>query len=748
MKVTIRFRVPRRVAFHARLGALTSAVVLLAALAPSSSAQSPSAADAFTQPLTATLHPPIPPDPLELWLAPREEPTRGTAVARFGAGIRLHAEERYQEALPLITGLPPSSPLADYASYYTGLTEARLSRFDRADATLASLLARPLTGYLQQGARLAAAEVAEARGEHARAATIYRELAGDRPQNPADVLMRLGRALEASGDRAGAAAAWARVYYEHPLGDEAAQARSELDRTSAWPALAAGSARYASELARAERLFAARRYRDARDGFALIQPFAPGDDRERIAIRIGAAEYFLGRHRNARRTLEPYLRTARRRAEAQFYYLGATREIGHHEEFVRLSRELIAAFPGDAWAEAALNGLGTHFIKVDEDERAEAVFLEMLERFPNGRHAARAAWKAGWWAYRDGRYDDTVRIFEQAAARFPRSDYRPSWLYWSARSHDRAGRRDTAHARLALVVTDYANSYYGRLASRILTERRVALPPVPVRVAAAPSPPDLPALPPTEGIIRALIAHELYDDALNELQYAQRVWGDSAAIQATLGLVYSRMGELRRGINAVKRAYPQYLAAGGEQLPDDLHKVLFPVAHWDLIRKHCRARGLDPYLIAALIAQESTFDADIRSSANAVGLMQVLPSTGRRYARRAGIRRFRPSMLTNPEINVRLGTTIFADKLKQFGDVYLTLASYNAGPSAVNRWLEERRGLGLEQDEFIDDIPYPETQGYVKKILGTAEDYRRLYGPAAPAKRASTSASRPVPPRG
>jgi soluble lytic murein transglycosylase len=105
-------------------------------------------------------------------------------------------------------------------------------------------------------------------------------------------------------------------------------------------------------------------------------------------------------------------------------------------------------------------------------------------------------------------------------------------------------------------------------------------------------------------------------------------------------------------------------------------------------------------------------------------------------------------MLTNPEINVRLGTTIFADKLKQFGSVYLTLASYNAGPSAVNRWLDERRGLGLEQDEFIDDIPYPETQGYVKKILGTADDYRRLYGDGRSGKQASTGARPDSSPRG
>ena len=73
-----------------------------------------------------------------------------------------------------------------------------------------------------------------------------------------------------------------------------------------------------------------------------------------------------------------------------------------------------------------------------------------------------------------------------------------------------------------------------------------------------------------------------------------------------------------------------------------------------------------------------------------------------------------------------MGTSYLADKMREFGDLHLVLASYNAGESPVRRWKTERPDL--EDDEFVDDIPYPETQLYVKKILGTAVDYRRLYG--------------------
>jgi soluble lytic murein transglycosylase len=213
---------------------------------------------------------------------------------------------------------------------------------------------------------------------------------------------------------------------------------------------------------------------------------------------------------------------------------------------------------------------------------------------------------------------------------------------------------------------------------------------------------------------------------LNELQYAQRVWGDSPQLQATIALAHQRLGNVRAGINAMKRAYPQYLAAGGETLPREILQVIFPVDFWPLLQRYAKQRNLDPYLVAALVAQESNFDPVVRSHANAYGLMQILPSTGRQYARKLGVRPFSTRRLTDAEVNVRLGTQIFADSIRKFGGVHFALAAYNAGDSRVVRWQRERPGL--PQDEFIDDIPFPETQNYVKRVLGTAEDYRYLYG--------------------
>jgi soluble lytic murein transglycosylase len=681
--------------------------------------------------LTSTAHPPLPSDPDGFWLAPTSDRRPGTLSA-LGRGVAALNDGQAEQALSLLRQPLTDATLADYRAYYEAVALARTNHRDDGLSRLAALAARQLPGYLSEAVRLRLAELAESSGAAAAAASQYEALTTARVLPQDDVWMRLGRARLAAGDRRGAAEAFARVYFEFPFGDYAAAASAQIADLNGWEPLESGSSRYVMELGRAERLFGAKRYAQARESYASLQPVQRGEDRELIGLRLAECDHYLKRYDSARHALEPWTRDAKRLAEARFFYLTATRELGEHAEYERLARELIDAFPTDSWAEETLNNLATHFILVDDDERSDAVFREILQRFPSGRHAQRASWKVGWTAYRQGRHEECATRFEQAATAFPRSDYRPPWIYWAARARDQLGDTRQANRLYGILVADYLNSYYGRLASQALTARQVE--PMTMAAAVAPSgevAPDARGVSesgsdvPTASLIRALIGEGLYDDALYEVQWAQKSHGDSALLQATAGLIYARKGDLRRGINAVRRAYPQFLAAGGEELPRPILEVIFPVAYWGLIQKYAPPRGLDPYLVAALMAQESTFDAGIRSSANAIGLMQVLPSAGRQYARRLHIPRFNADKLTDPELNVRIGTAYFADLIQRLGGVHYALASYNAGPSAVARWIAERPGVA--RDEFIDDIPDPETQNYVKRILGTTEDYRRLY---------------------
>jgi soluble lytic murein transglycosylase len=709
--------------------------------------EAPLQADATRAALRPTNHPPVPRGLDALWLVPASAAAPSPAVKSFAKGVELIGQESFAEARPLVT--PESldrTPIADYARYYRALIHLRTGAPDKAFEGFQRLNASNLAGVLGEWAMLGEASAAEQSGKPAEAAATFAALSRRKPEQPDLVLAGQARTLYASGQRDAAIAAYRDLYLNFPLSPVATEAWRELQKLAAEagvPAMADPS----RELARAEKLFSSKRYAEALDAFEALNGRVQGGDRELAALRAAESQFYLGRHRQAVNGTQPFVDRGARQAEARFFYLSALRGTGDHTAYVAEARRLVADHPDQSWAEETLNNLATHYILVDDDQTASTVFAEYLDRFPRGRHAARASWKLGWWRYRSGDFESASTIFDRAAADFPRSDYRSSWLYWSAKAYDRLKQPDTALARYALVSTDYLHSYYGRLAEDQLVERKVSPAdrqklawrdanaaigsgaPAGDAAGAAPAGP-----PPNAAQIRHLVAAGLHETARAEVQYARRQWGSTPQLDATLAWILREQGEYRPAINAMKRAYPQYLSDQGHLLPVEARKVLFPLDYWPLIRRHAGQRGLDPYLIAALVAQESTFDADVRSSANAYGLMQIVPSTGRRLARTLGIRRFSTSKLTDPDINVRMGTLYYKNLVNQFGGDHYALASYNAGESRVVRWIAERGEL--PRDEFIDDIPFPETQNYVKKILGTAEDYRLLY-PASTASRAA-----------
>jgi len=684
--------------------------------------------------LVATSHPPLPAEPSLYWFVP-EGPARtgrglDAAARRLAQGAQFIAAGDFAAGLPLISAPDLGDPhLANYATYYRGIAQIGLGRYDEAMATLSLLAARPLEGALKELTTLSLAEAALARGLPERVEPALAQLTLDKLANPEDVWLMRARVEDAAGHRAHALESYRRLYYEYPLSAQAAAAPPAIGR------LRTGDLDqpepFERGLGRAERFYSAKRWADAKAAFNALSP-ADADGRELVALRIAESDYYLGARRQAREALRPML-DGSRAAEARYVSLLATKALGDHSGYVKQARDLVTDFPSSPWAEETLNGLATNFIMSDDDDDADAVFRQLLASFPRSRYADRAAWKVGWRAYRASEFADAADVFDTAAARAPRADNRPAWLYWSGRAHDRVNETVTANARYRLVVADYQNSYYGRLASKILASR--GEPSVTGRITSSPAA-TLSAVVSTDDIIRSLITAQMYPDALREVQYAQRVWGDSPQLQATSawirheqGLTLSadeRFAALRGAITTMRRAYPQFMAAGGETLPANVLRIIFPLDYWPLITKYSEQHKLDPYLIAALMAQESTFTAEIRSHANAYGLMQIIPDTGRRYARKMGIKPFNTAMLRQAEINVQIGTQYFRDLIDKYGGAHFALASYNAGEARVDRWTEERPGI--PQDEFIDDIPFPETQTYVKRILGTAEDYRYLYG--------------------
>jgi soluble lytic murein transglycosylase len=175
-------------------------------------------------------------------------------------------------------------------------------------------------------------------------------------------------------------------------------------------------------------------------------------------------------------------------------------------------------------------------------------------------------------------------------------------------------------------------------------------------------------------------------------------------------------------------AYGRSLAIAN-QLPGsqgDRNLYRFPLAYWEMIQQKAQGQELDPYLVLALIRQESLFDPQARSPAAALGLMQLLPSTAARVAKQIGVAPPSNEQLFQPEVNLVLGTQYLKDLLQRYsGDWFKAIAAYNAGEAAVDRW--DREIHTDDAEEFVERIPYLETRGYVKLVMRNHRIYKRLY---------------------
>ena len=170
---------------------------------------------------------------------------------------------------------------------------------------------------------------------------------------------------------------------------------------------------------------------------------------------------------------------------------------------------------------------------------------------------------------------------------------------------------------------------------------------------------------------------------------------------------------------------PGYIQIPVENAPASFWRLLYPMPWRNELERNAKLHGLDPYLVAGLIRQESEFNPQALSAAQAYGLTQILPSTGRQLMK-APRRSFRASVLFRPELNLRLGTTYLRTMYDaNMGHWERTLAAYNAGTSRVEKWM----GWGeyREPAEFIESIPFSETRGYVLAVLRNASMYRKLY---------------------
>ena len=216
------------------------------------------------------------------------------------------------------------------------------------------------------------------------------------------------------------------------------------------------------------------------------------------------------------------------------------------------------------------------------------------------------------------------------------------------------------------------------------------------------------------------------DFAVSEMQAAAKEDPGSWSLAETAEL-FTDTGHYDRAIETMKRSVPSYFAVDISILPREYWEALFPRPYWPDLKKFSEKNGLDPYLVASLIRQESEFNPVAVSRANAVGLMQLLPKTGKVVAREEHVKHYNASELYTPTMNLQLGTRYFRGMVDKFGGSFEhALAAYNAGSDRVEDWMGQ--GPYRDSPEFVESIPFTETREYVQAIMRNANVYRQLYG--------------------
>ena len=653
------------------------------------------------------------------------------ALAWLVVGYAHFIDHDYVKAIePLSRAKPMAGDLGDYISYYLGTCYLQTGHQAEGLAALANFEKNYPDSLLIRDAHLSYANALLTEG---RAQEVVEILEKDRQPARSDIELALGKAYATLKDQAKASEALNNVYYKMPTSGDADAAYGELKKLSIAAQPNAGLLKV-----RADLLMKARRYADAAEAYREYSTHCSAADRPSAELNLADALHHSSRNREAKTELAALSGLNADQNAQRLYILGEVAwAMDDNNEFYRMVDQLRSTAPTSSWLESALLSVGNLHLVHHEYDQALDAYRELQERFPKGSKASYAHWKTAWLTLRQGRNEDARKLFEEQIAAYPNGNETSAAIYWRARLAEEDNQPAMARAFYQKLSDRYRNYYYAELGR----QRMKKLP------AVADSPGQFPLLdhiPPLEHGDKITLAEAPADDfhyqkakllgngglvdlAVREIDKAVSDDDDKSWAPAETAQLYTDTGHYDRAIEVMKRSVPSYFAVDIPTLPREYWDALFPRPYWTDLKKFSIANGLDPYLVASLIRQESEFNPIAVSRANAVGLMQLLPRTGKSVARQVAMKRYNPSQLYTPTVNLELGTHYFRGMVDQFGGSFeQALAAYNAGSDRVVEWMGQ--GKYRDSAEFVESIPFTETREYVQAIMRNASVYRQLYG--------------------
>ena len=622
---------------------------------------------------------------------------------------------------------PRAGELTDYVDYFLGSAQEASGDATSALRTLENFDDRHPGSVFSRDAAVVEANAFLAQRDTASAIAL---LESHRTPPRPDVELVLGRAEEQAGHPETAAAEFRRVFYEMPLAAEAVAAQIELQKLVQAGALAPVPASVRKK--RADVLAQNHRADDAVDEYrALLQNAAEGD-RPELTLDLASALMLSGRSREAQDLLEKLPQPSGEQGPRRLYYLTELSRPDEEKVGNYVSQMRAESANSEWFAEALLSASNMYLLR--DDYGTAARFLsELAERFPKGKHAPFASWRAGWLHFRMGDVEQAKQDFERHIALYPASAEVAGAMYWRGRIAEEQQEPSTARAYYAKTAETFRSEYYGDLSRERLRDLGIGGEKAQLALLDKiddPKPSIHYSVTAPEDNIRlqkALLLENcgMVDFGVRELQAAKTDSGGNWGL-AQIAQLYSDSGLYYRSLQSVKHALPGYYSFDMNDLPRKFWEDLFPRPYWGEVKRYSGEYGLNPFLVASLIRQESEFNPNAISHAQAIGLMQLLPKVGKNLAKEVRLKHFDTSMLLDPGTNLQLGTRYLHSLLIKYnGQVEYALAAYNAGSERVDGW---RNAKYRDVYEFVESIPFTETRGYVQAIVRNRELYEELYG--------------------
>ena len=631
--------------------------------------------------------------------------------------------------------------LADYADFLGARANHEAGNESAAEVLLSGFALRyPESIFVVQAPELEA-ETLLAMQDAAGAQKVLAAAAGTAAANRPGYQLAQGEVAFALGKTQQAESLFKRLLLAHPLGQEGEIARIKLTAMGIEASLTTAELRSLGDA-----YFNAGHYSDANEQYLVLARQSGLDAVSRNGFAVAAAACDLKLKRLTKAQAEALPDTRDENGARRLYLLvQLARNRDDLNELKRIVAEMESNFPQSPWLAEALYSSGNQYLLRRDYATAAEYYSTLATQFPSSKYAATAHWRAGWLSYRQGLYAAAARLFDEQIRLYPGATETVSALYWRGRLYETQEHMPAqAAANYRALIRAYPHYFYAQMARQRLAALGNAQPAAQPQLDSfqAPPVPQLEESFPADSPHLAK-ARLLANAGLNEY-IAQEIAADpdssswSALAEAQ---IYASYGENFRGLRLMKRALPSAGTASIQSIPLAYWRILFPEPYWETIKAESAKNNLDPYLVAALIRQESEFNPSAISPANAYGLMQLLPAVGKSMARQEGLEHFQTFQLFDPAINIRLGTRYFRRTLDKFGGVTeYALAAYNAGDERVHDW--EAAGPYQGIDEFVESIPFTETRGYVESILRNLETYKAIDAYANSQGKAAAGAGR------